>query len=375
LARLAPGDGVTLPRVLDVLRANTEDAIHLIDLPAAGGATKARPLVGYIRGRPLTRGESIDHVTYQLMAKPAHNIIVIDHAERLHQEALGWICGHMRTVTEVFILVVRDMERFLKVARKTPSGEAWTLGRSIPVDLAEFLPEEMGVAICEFSVGDEVVFTRMAKIRLADGKVVNVPAGTRGQVVAVTEEAGIAIYTMTCSPATAYYEPTFLVGADETEFLEGITLAKRITEAAWPGLNDQEIFDDDMPGFLRSDGGYLLDEPDSQGEYLLYRRVPWTDWQIEMHAYPGGDSLDAMQGIFRTDWIDGRECEQFTLMPADQDYTYVQVQKLANNRIRIYAYVPAEVEVDTRKRLVTIHLLCSVEFTEDGRMIVRDLPE
>lgn len=89
--------------------------------------------------------------------------------------------------------------------------------------------------------------------------------------------------------------------------VKGITLAERITEATWPDLNEQEVFDDDMPGFLRSDGGFVLNEPDGHGEYLLYRRIPWTNWQIEVHTYPGGESLDAMQGVFRTAWIDGRE--------------------------------------------------------------------
>jgi hypothetical protein len=150
--------------------------------------------------------------------------------------------------------------------------------------------------------------------------------------------------------------------------------ARGITEATRLEMNAPDVFDDDMPGFLRGDGGYVLDEPDGQGEYLLYRRLPWTDWQIEVHVYPGGESIDTLQGVFRTAWIEGRECEQFTLMPAARDDDYVQVQTLANTRVRVYAQVPAEVEVDTRKRLITIHLLCSVEFTEDGRMMVRDLP-
>jgi hypothetical protein len=44
------------------------------------------------------------------------------------------------------------------------------------------------------------------------------------------------------------------------------------------------------------------------------------------------------------------------------------------SRVRAFAYVPVEVMVDTGQSLVTIYLLCNVEF-EGGRVVVQPLPE
>lgn len=221
----------------------------------------------------------------------------------------------------------------------------------------------------QFNRGDRLVFIEMVKINLVDGTVVNIPAGTIGVITDVAE-GEMPLYTIRCNPATTHLEPSFRVSADEEAFLGKVALAGEVDITAIPGLNEQDLYDDDMPGFMRSDSGYLIseepDDPYLAAEHLLFKRTPWTDWQIEVRFYAGGNNIDEVTGVFRTTWREGQECEQFTLLPQEHDYTYVQVQIFSASRVRCYAHVPAEVEINTRKKLVTIYLLCRVEFTETG---------
>jgi len=134
LAQLAPGDQTTARRVVARIQAETDEHPLLIELPARGPEIRRRALIGYIIGRPLRQGEFTDEWARRLVVERPYTLIFIDNAERLHPEALLWLCTNLRTVTGAFILVVHNWEKFVEVAGRN-HDVAWVLGRSIPVDL------------------------------------------------------------------------------------------------------------------------------------------------------------------------------------------------------------------------------------------------
>ncbi|MBU0494367.1 MAG: hypothetical protein KKB13_21160, partial [Chloroflexi bacterium] len=113
---------------------------------------------------------------------------------------------------------------------------------------------------------------------------------------------------------------------------------------------------------VREDGGVVQEDQD--GASVLYQRPAWTQWQIEVRAYPDGPSFAEVDAVFRTGWRDGRECEMFTLMLARRDFTLVALD-LFKTIVRVYAYVPAEVLIHQAKKRVVIHLLCHVQVVDE----------
>ena len=134
LAQLAPGDQTTAQRVVARIQAETDEKPLLIELPARGPEIRRRALIGYIIGRPLRQGEFTDEWARRLVVERPYTLIFIDNAERLHPEALLWLCTNLRAVTGAFILVVHNWEKFIEVAGRH-HDVAWVLGRAIPVDL------------------------------------------------------------------------------------------------------------------------------------------------------------------------------------------------------------------------------------------------
>ena len=134
LAQLAPGDQTTARRVVARIQTETDENPLLIELPARGPEIRRRALIGYIIGRPLRRGEFTDESARRLVVERPYTLIFIDNAERLHPEALLWLCTNLRTVTGAFVLIVHNWEKFIEVAGRN-HDVAWVLGRSIPVDL------------------------------------------------------------------------------------------------------------------------------------------------------------------------------------------------------------------------------------------------
>lgn len=138
LAYLPGYDRTTLNAFVDRVRQQTPDRVAVVTLPDQGARAGLRDIVEGIIGRPLARGELTKPVL-QAEVQGQYNLIVIDRAERLHPEAIGWICSHLRDIAEAFLLVVRDEEQFkAEVINKTASP-AWTSGRSFDVDLIEWL--------------------------------------------------------------------------------------------------------------------------------------------------------------------------------------------------------------------------------------------
>jgi hypothetical protein len=229
-----------------------------------------------------------------------------------------------------------------------------------------------------YKIGDSIVFIDLLKIKRVDAKPVNIPPGTSGFIRDVTTQDGHVCYTVECTPSTTARPVSFLVASDDEAAMCMFTSAA--TAKAAPRKNAKPVYDEDMPGFLRDDDAYLLTDPgDDEQQYLFYQRAAWTPWKIEVRTYPGGNGVDEVVGVFRTAWGEGQELEQFTLLPADGkggDYAYVQVQMFKSpvSRVLAYAHIPAEVDVDTRKKSVVIHLLCRVAW-KGSRLSISELPE
>lgn len=219
-----------------------------------------------------------------------------------------------------------------------------------------------------FAPGEQIVFTDMVKVTLPwEMTVVNIPAGTTGVIEEVVEEDH---YRIRCRPATAWQAFSFVADTSDIEFLHKIAPAAQVEPGSLPPLAGQAIYDEDQPGFLRGVSEYLIVDP--EGDYLLYKREPFTAWTIEVRFYEEANPPQDVTGVFRGALADGKEIEQFTLLPkeGEPDYALVQVQIFSTRRARVYTYLPAEVEVDSYKKIVTIRLLCWFEFDRSQLKII-----
>lgn len=207
----------------------------------------------------------------------------------------------------------------------------------------------------KFKAGDRIIFTGRLKIRLATQQIIIIPAGTPGVIEEVAAAEDQVAYAVRCRPQTVYagFEPRFW--AAEAELPAG-----KVGEVVVQPESPESVYDEDMPGMFREDGAYEVTEADGgdTGDYLLYRRQPFTAWEIEVWCADTAIALDQVSGIYRTTFRDGRECELFTLLWEEEpDVALVQLNIPAASRVRVWVAVPSEVEVDTRKKKITIELL------------------
>lgn len=210
----------------------------------------------------------------------------------------------------------------------------------------------------KFKTGDKITFTSRLKIWLANQQVIIIPAGTPGVIEEVAAADDQPAYAVRCRPNTVYqgFEPRFW--AAESELPAG-----RAGEVTVEPESPEVVYDEDMPGRFREDGAYTVTEVDGRDTrvHLLYWRKPFTDWEIEVWRAGTAISLDQVSGVYRTTFQEGRECERFTLLWEEKpDVALVQLNILSGSRVKVWAAVPCEVEVDTRKKKITIELL----FTE-----------
>lgn len=204
----------------------------------------------------------------------------------------------------------------------------------------------------KFKTGDNVIFTERLKIRLATQQAITIPAGTPGVIEEVVAEEDQVAYAVRCRPQTVYegFEPRFW--AAEAELPAG-----KAGEVAVQPESPEAVYDEDMPGMFREDGAYVVTEADGR-DYLLYRRQPFTAWEIEVWCAGTAIALDQVSGVYRTTFRDGRECELFTLLWEEEpDVALVQLNILRASRVKVWAAVPCEVEVDTRQKKITVELL------------------
>jgi len=240
-----------------------------------------------------------------------------------------------------------------------------------------------------YKLGDQVVFVEKASILLMNSAVVHIPAGTRGVIKSIDEmdritqvlaERDNTKLILECYPETIGF-PLFIHVVEDDDRVEeeveedddedGEKIWDNICLVAdapsvFPSLEEQDIYDEYMPGFLRAVDEYVMPEPDSddEDEYLLFMRKAWTPWMVELHFYPGSNPIDEVDAVFRTTWGDGRECEQLSILMKDSEFLMVQVQIMSATRFRTYAYVPAEVKIDARKKKVIVYFLCKVTITD-----------
>jgi hypothetical protein len=220
-----------------------------------------------------------------------------------------------------------------------------------------------------FSKGDRLIFIDVEKITLPYGlTVVNIPIGTVGTVEKVEDaQQGSQLYTIRCKPATTANDFTFIAASDNVEFLQKVALLSQIDPLSLPPMSEQHLYDNDMPGYLRGQAEYLVSDP--EGDYLLFQRKAFTDWIIEVKFYKSAKKLlNDVSGVFRSTTSDGKEIEQFTLMCKKVTYVLVQVQLFSAKRIRTYTTIPAEIDIDSRNKVVRVLILSNFEPQGDGQL-------
>jgi transcriptional regulator with XRE-family HTH domain len=129
LAILSPEDQTTVQVLVGTL-SNSYDQVWSVDLPQPGPRIKERALLAYLTQRSLRRDESIAGVIAELERNPG-DVIIIDHAEKLHHQTLLGLCSSLQAIAGVFLLVVRNQESFLAEAEKIRAGLDWFLSRAI----------------------------------------------------------------------------------------------------------------------------------------------------------------------------------------------------------------------------------------------------
>jgi len=134
MSELPLSDSTTVNHFVTKARAAGE-TVALATLAAGKGAI--RDIVSSIVGRQLDRGE-VTGETFEREVEHQYTVIVIDHAEHLAPDALLWVCSHMRTSTDLFLLVSRSTEMWKKVLEGTGRSE-WAGSRSIWVDLLDMV--------------------------------------------------------------------------------------------------------------------------------------------------------------------------------------------------------------------------------------------
>ncbi|PDY14154.1 hypothetical protein COO16_04120 [Bacillus pseudomycoides] len=93
-----------------------------------------------------------------------------------------------------------------------------------------------------------------------------------------------------------------------------------------------------------------------------FDRRPFTNWVVEtININP-----EQFEGFYRTTFKDGKECEQFSLMPIDLNFVLVQIRIYKNGDILVSNFVGANVVVYKREKRVTVELLCNLEITDKG---------
>lgn len=220
-----------------------------------------------------------------------------------------------------------------------------------------------------FRVGDEITFTSRLKFSLATHQCLIVPIGTKGQVLETSPDGAKMYYLIQCAPSTVYegFEPKFW--AEHGDLSASAARTNSLASPIKPESPDL-AYDEDVPGAFREDGAYYVEEDEAGGDtitYLLYRRKAFTDWEIYVQGYGNSISLKEVDGVYRTAYQEGKECERFTLLPKDSEMALIQINILARSRVQVWATVPCEVEIDNRKKRVDITLLFSeVTHKKDG---------
>ena len=111
LSTLPPDEDYFLSACAVKITHRTGKALCVVDAAGMDDKITVRQLVSLIVGHELANGEFTMDVTRQLEKARANSLVIIDHAENLSLQAFQWICQHLRSVTEVFILVVRDVNK------------------------------------------------------------------------------------------------------------------------------------------------------------------------------------------------------------------------------------------------------------------------
>lgn len=100
---------------------------------------------------------------------------------------------------------------------------------------------------------------------------------------------------------------------------------------------------------------------------LIYDRKLYCPWVFVLE---GIQNEDEFEGIFRTAWSDGRECERFSLMHQNADQILVQINIFKNKDYYFWCTAPCSIYMDWKKKHILIKLLCEIEVTGEHDVLI-----
>lgn len=102
---------------------------------------------------------------------------------------------------------------------------------------------------------------------------------------------------------------------------------------------------------------------------MIYDRTEFSGWKVEAI---GMSDEEEFQGVFRSTIKDGKQCEQFTLLPAKySDDVIAQVRIYKSGDILTYGLVPINTVIFKRKKIIEIQLLCDIHVSESGNISIK----
>lgn len=136
LAELPPGDQVTINQVVQIISSatNGQENIRVVDIKPASEPINAKRLAATIFGDHPMPGLPVEEYVASILNEHL-TILIIDHGEYLSGAAMGWICGLMRKIAQVIIVVTRDVDRLKSNVQDSHYEPGWVFGRSFCVDL------------------------------------------------------------------------------------------------------------------------------------------------------------------------------------------------------------------------------------------------
>lgn len=113
--------------------------------------------------------------------------------------------------------------------------------------------------------------------------------------------------------------------------------------------------------------------------FTIISRETFTPWKIviidrgvphktmEENTIEGGNCFEYMEFscTYRTTMKNGRECDQFTMMPEDDAYALLQIQIFKNGDINSFNVIPSEISVNKKEKRIDIRLLCYCEIVRE----------
>jgi len=137
LALVEENDNESIPAALLKISEFTQERVKLIDLATdKHKPIKLRQMMEMIVDRKLLTGEFTKEIVADIAGRRPFSMIWMDHAELLDYDTLRWLCSRLKELSDLFILIVRDVKAFDELISENGNNyRDWILGRAIDIDL------------------------------------------------------------------------------------------------------------------------------------------------------------------------------------------------------------------------------------------------